>query len=634
MEQMSPYPPPPPQPRRRSRWWIPLVLFLGFGLFGFIFLIIGLVTLIGGPFAEKPVEIKAGSVLELRVNGSLNENQRTAPLAVLGSETQSASFLDLLNGLQRAKTDDRIIGLYYRSGGLSCGFAKATEIRDALLDFKQSGKFFHAFIDVGGELDYYFASAADSIFMPTEGMLELNGFAIEDIFWKESLEKVGIEFYVEAFEEFKSAGESYSRTGFSAPARQSLRALLQQRQHTMLDAIAQGRHLEKEAAAAALNRGIYTADSLQALGFIDAIRSEGTVQEHFKRRPTPADSVSKKAPLVTMGGYIHSPEKGKQEVVENRQIAVIYASGMILPGEGDATPILEEAVVASRSYARYLRQAREDKRIKAIILRIDSPGGSVMAADEIWEEVVKTRRVKPIYASMSDVAASGGYYIAMGCDTIIAHPQSITGSIGVVSTIPNVSKMLGKIGAHVDTLKSTEGALFLNPLLRFSAADQKKFHQLSASIYQRFVERVATSRGKTFEQARQLARGRVWTGEAAHDYGLIDTLGGYRTALNIAKRRIGIAPDQKVRLRVYPPPQEPWDALKKLFEQLTKEDSGMGSRTAWNASAGSLAAALPMWPLLPAPVREQLNYLLILQRLGQREPVLAALPSISPLQIR
>ncbi len=637
MEQMPPYPQPPAAaatPQRKSRWWLILVLFTFLFFLGVVFFIVGLFALVKGPFTEKPVEIKAGSVIELRIRGDLPENLQTAPLSLFGGEAQSATMLDLLNGIQRAKTDDRIRGLFYRSGDLSCGMAKATEIREALIDFKSSGKPFLAYLDMGGELDYYFASAADSIFMPTEGLLELNGFAIEEIFWKETLDRLGIQFYVEQFEEFKSAGETYSRTGFSAPARESLRALLQQRQESFLKAVTASRKLDPRTAAAALNRGLYTADSLLDAGFIDAIRPEGYVRDRLLRHKADGDTTTKKNPLVTVANYIHSAEKNVKPVVEGKQIALICASGLIVSGETESTPLFDQAMVASRNFVRYIRQAREDKRIKAIILRIDSPGGSVMAADEIWEELEQTRKVKPLYASMSDVAASGGYYIAMACDTLIAHPQSITGSIGVISTIPNLSGTLGKIGAHMDTLKSSAGALFLNPLLPFSDRDKKLYRQLSANIYQRFVQRVADSRGKSFEEARLLARGRVWTGEAALTSGLVDTLGGLRTALNLAKRRIGIAPDQKVRLRLYPPPQEPWDAFKKLFDLLSQEAGSGVIEQKLSSAPASLTAAIPAWPLLPALLRSQLTYLLQLHQLGTREPVLIALPSMAPLLIR
>ena len=633
MEQMPPFSQtqqqtPTAAPRRKSRWWIVILFLFLFFFFGVIFFIVGLFALVKGPFSEKPVDIKPGSVVELRVRGDLGENLQTAPLNLLGGETQSATFLELLNGIQQAAGDDRIRGLYYRSGDLVCGMAKAVEIRDALIDFKESGKFFHAYLDFGGELDYLFASAADSIFMPTEGMLELNGFAIEDIFWKESLDKIGVQFYVEQFEEFKSAGEAYSRTGFSAPARQSLRDLLSQRQEIMIKAISASRKLDPLAVSAAFNRGVYSADSLLELGFIDAIRSEGGLRDHLLRKELQPDS-SKKSPLITMAHYARSADKSGKQVAQGKQIALIYASGVIMPGEEETIPLLNEATIASRKFVQYIRQARDNKRIQAIILRIDSPGGSVMASDEIWEEIERTKKVKPIYASMSDVAASAGYYIAMACDTLIAHPASITGSIGVISTIPNVSGALKKIGAHADSLKTTEGALFLNPLYPFAEKDRKKFRQLSANIYQRFVQRVADSRGLSFEEARLLARGRVWTGEAAYAHGLVDTLGGLRTALNLAKRRIGISEDQKVRLRIFPQPQEPWDAFKKLFEQLSNQNAGRS-----RLETATFAAGLPAWPLLPEQVRSQLEYLALLHRLGEQERVLAALPSIAPLAVK
>ncbi len=617
-----------PSPKRRSSGCLIVAIIIGVVFVGFILLMAVFIGVFKGSFASKPVTIKPNTIVQLRISGTIEERSSSNPFSILGAKKQGdLTFFDVLQTLQRAKEDENIIGLYYRGGELRSGMAKAMELRDALKDFKTSGKFIYAFIETGNELDYLFASVADTIYMPTEGLLEMNGFAIEDIFWPDTFDKLGIKFHVDQFEEYKSAGESYTRKKFSPYAREALGDLLQQYYETLIRGIAQSRHLPPTFVRSALSRGIYTADSLLALGFIDRIQTESTVKERMLDNTKGAtDSVQarkKKRHLVMLGQYSKSlaTKAVKQEIIKDKQIALISATGIILPGEVENAPFVSEDVIASQTFIRYLKQAREDKRIKAIILRIDSPGDSVLAADAIWEEVIKTKKVKPIYASLSDVAASGGYYIAMACDSIIAHPETITGSIGVISTIPNFSGTLAKIGAHVDTVTTSPSALFFDPFLPFSERDKRLLRTYSASAYKRFVERVADSRSMTFEQARKVARGRVWTGEAALRHGLVDTLGGLQTALNLVKRRIGVAPDQKVRLRMFPPKPDPIDAFLKLFEQLSEQQSSH-----MHISKRNLAAMIPLWDLWPESFKKQFIYFWYLNQLGSRERILMAMP--------
>jgi len=615
-------------PRKKSRWWIVILIILGLFFFGLLALIVGFFALIRGSFQSKPVEVKPRTVLQMHVTGTLQEHAATNPLTIFSSgDGRATTLLDVLNALKTAKEDQNIIGLYYRSGDLSCGFAKAMELRDAIEDFKASGKPIYAFLEMGGELDYLFASAADSIYMPTEGLVELNGFAFEDIFWQGTFDKLGIRFHVQQFEEYKSAGESYVRKNFSPYARESLRALLDQYFNLYVDAIAKGRNQPPADMRSAIRRGQYTADSLLDLHFIDRITSESNVKDFILHRKIANDTSTKEIEnnMMTLGQYIQSAagKSSQSSVVRDKQIALISASGIIMPGEMENVPALSEAMVASNTFNKYMRQAREDKRIKAVIIRIDSPGGSVLAADAMWEEIEKTRKEKPVYASMSDVAASGGYYIAMPCDTIIAHPATLTGSIGVISMIPNFSGTLDKIGATVDTVVTSPSALFLDPLQPLNDRDKRKLLHLSAGAYERFVNRVALSRNKTFEQARSVARGRVWTGEAAFRNGLVDTLGGLQTALNIAKRRIGVAANQKVRLRILPPPQDPIDAFLKLFQQLSEDKT--------SSRVEAMAATVPGWPLLPETVQKQFIYFFQLNTLARREYTLMALPWLPQL---
>lgn len=619
----SPYSAEPP--RRKSRWWLVLLMILGILFIGFMVVVSGFYFLFKSSLQPKTVSVKSNTVIQLRVSGELGEYVAARPLAILGqSSAASVSFLDALSAIKRAANDDKITGLYYRSGGLSMGFAKATELREALIAFKKSGKFIYAFLEAGSELDYYFASVADSLYMPTEGFIELNGFAVSQIFWRGTLEKLGIEPFVTQFEEYKSAAETYSSKGFSSYSREELQALLKERFDAYTGAVAEARRLKPLAVRQAMQRGVYTADAALELSLIDGLCAESEVKQKMLPAEERRDSRSHKPRMISLTQYVHSySQQAPENVVHDKEIAIVHGSGMMLLGRADGGGPFNDPIIASESFIADLRRAAENKKVKAIILRIDSPGGAVLAADAIWAEIQKVKKEKPVYASMSDVAASGGYYMAMACDTIIAHPATLTGSIGVISMIPNVSGLLQKIGATSDTVATSASALFLNPFMRFSEKDKQTFYKISEPMYKRFVQRVADSRHKTYNQARQVARGRVWSGEAAVQIGLADTLGGLQTALQIAKRRIGVSAKQKVRLRIYPETRDPFDSFLNMFQDSDPQDSIEDALMQWN----------PSWlAVQDARIRKQLQYLLLLGYCGAERKPMMALPYLPVME--
>jgi protease-4 len=671
------YPRYEPYERRRSRWWIPLLIFLVI-IFGFFALIAGIVVSIGSAFeSRKTTAVKEHTVLHIKLAGAVEERVSDDPLAFFTDSETPPSFYEMLSGIKRAKNDDNITGIFL-DGGIRAGGAKLAEIRAALEDFKTSGKFIYAHLDYGAERDYYIASVADSVFMPTEGLLEMNGFSAMGVFFKGTLEKIGVDFYVEQFEEFKSAVEPYSRTQYSDPAKQELRELLQQRSKDFVHVVSQSRSMKTSFVESILQRGVYTADSLLALGFIDGIRSKNALKESLKDRAfafTPKadtekpksesgknkvqkkiadkiaekdknegdknedskssdDTGSRKLRLVGIGRYVNSDSYAAadddEKVNKDKQIAIIFSSGTIV-SSGD-----NDGQIVSGAFNRDLRKARENKKVKAIILRIDSPGGSVFASDEMWEEIRKTAKEKPVYASMSDVAASGGYYMAMACDTIIAHPNTITGSIGVLLLLPNATQMLEKIGVTVDTVTTSPAAIEYDPALRLTDANKKRIHDQSAKIYQRFVQRVSESRHKSFDDTRAVAKGRVWTGSAALDKGLVDTLGGINTAIAIAKRRIGIPEGQRVSIKRYPS-SEP-NRFERFFKRIMndeEEEEAVTKTTVEKLRArvdAEMMAKNPFWKALPESVRQHCLYLFELASMNPQERVLMALPSIPEIR--
>lgn len=621
------YPPP-----KRRRWWIP-VLIIMIVLFLFVLPFLVIMGIASSFMSEEPIEVKPNSVLYLSLGEQLNEfSDGSGFEAIFGDKP--TSFNDVLRAVKAAKKDSKISGIYYKPSGTKMGFAMNMELLDALEDFKKSGKFIYSYMDMGSQTDYLRCLPSDKIFMPTEGMLPLNGFGINSFFFKGLLDKIGVEFVVKQFEDFKSFGEMYSRRNFSDSAKLELRTLLKQRHQLFTESVAKYRKLEPAMINAALNRGIYTADSLKALGFIDSLAHELDVKDMMKKLTNQGVKDDKKAKLrlVSVADYIKSDVKLSdiESIDKDNQIAVIYAMGSIVDAPDNS---FNNEPQITKKLAAMIQKAREDKKIKAIILRVDSPGGSVLTSEIIFNEVMKTRGVKPIYSSMSDVAASGGYYISMACDTIVAHPATITGSIGVIVALPNFSGLLKKLDVTSDTLSTTEAAQDLSMNYPFSKKQMDKLDNLSRQVYFRFLDKVAIGRKKTFDEIRAVAKGRVWTGEDAKRIGLVDVLGGLQTTIDLAKKRIGVPVNQKVRIKEYPEKTDPVDALMKMFKLKTGGEESTSIQTAVkdyfiskNLSFNETLQALP------PSLRSQLKYLISLLQISTKEPVMMAMPSVPDLE--
>ncbi len=635
--QYSGYVPPPP---RKTRWWIPVVIILGI----FVVFIVGIIALVAGVAgslasgSKKITTVKSNSVLSINLSRPLREyNTQTG----LFNKQDPATFLEILTALKRAKTDDNIEGIYIKSGS-SNGFAKMTELREALAEFKKSGKFIYAFIETGDRADYYSVLPADSIFMPREGYIQLNAAGTSVMFYKGLFEKIGVDAHVEQFEEYKSFGEPYARKSFSEPAKDELRTLIMQRSETFLAAVAESRNLPLEDVRTAINRGIYTADSMLGNHFIDGYASEQQVKDKLKDRTQVKDKTKEesKLRLVAMDDYIMSSSGVDLLNADSKnQIAIIYASGAIRTGKrGNDNPFSGggNMEVASESFISDLKKARENDKIKAIILRIDSPGGSALASDMMWEEIQKTRKVKPVYASMGDVAASGGYYMAMACDTIIAHPQTVTGSVGVIGILPTFKGTLDKIGISVDTISTGRSSHFMSPYLPHNQQDLQQFHNLMEGTYRRFVGKAAESRHKSYEEMRALAKGRVWSGADAKNVGLVDVLGGWQTTLALVKRRIGIPGTMRAMVQIYPKPEDQLEDILRMFGLSTSDDedeesTGDDSQERLQAVlrqtvGGATLSAFAQQTALPESMRKQFANGYSILSISMKEHALMAMP--------
>lgn len=640
---------PPYYMTKKNRWWVPVIITLVIILGIIIILLTIFFAGIGSIFEKEPYTVKNNSVLYINLMGKLEERAIDSPFQFL-NDRSNATFTDIITAIKNAKDDPRIKGIYLKTGLSIMGFAKATELKETIEDFKKSKKFVYAYLNFGTELDYYISLSADKIFMAPEGIIELNGFAISSVFYKELFNKIGIDYYVLGFEDFKSAGEIYSRNNFSDSARYQYKIILDQRLKLLSKEASKKRKISENDFISALSRGIYTPDSLYTLNLIDSLLNEEDVKEIIKRlvfnenrsKSNEDNNNSKsnknqefdkddKLILVDPSKYLDDLPKPKEKsVITDKQIAIIYASGPIVEQIFES-PFNNENVITSKQIISALKEAREDEKIKIIILRIDSPGGAVLTSDAIYQEILKTRNIKPVYASMSDVAASGGYYISAPCDTILAHPATITGSIGVIMAIPNLSKLMENIYLNVDTIQTGPAANQFSGFFPLKENDKAKLKTLAGNVYYRFVNKVAQNRKMKFEDVRAIAKGRVWTGEDAYKVGLVDVLGGLEKAIELAKIRMGIPKDSKVYIQTFPKKEDSFQKLLKTFGVIPTDDEEVKSSNYSGLSkifANELKTLFPIYYSLPKDVQEQLSYMLTILAISDREKVIFALPEL------
>ncbi|UOQ96297.1 signal peptide peptidase SppA [Hymenobacter sp. 5317J-9] len=514
-----------------------LATIVGLAAFSFIGFLV-LAGIIGAAAsAGDRKEVAANSVLELKLNEPLSERGRDSRFN-FGGNGSATGLVDLKEAIKRAKTDGDIKGILLNLGIIQGGMASLEEVRDALIDFKKSGKFVVAYHEIASEKSFYLSSVANEIYLNPQGTLEFNGLSSEVMFYKRLFDKAGIQPYIFRVGSFKSAVEPFFRENFSDSARYQTLSFLNSINGYMVGQVAKARGI----ASARLN---VISDSMLVHNAPDALRLKlvsklgyfDEVQDYMRGKLDLAKD--KKPNLVSLSEYTKNDKADENEgKTSGNRIAVIYAEGDIVTGKGS------DDNIGSTKFAEAIRKARLDDKVKAVVLRINSPGGSSLASDIIYREVVLTKKVKPIIASMSDVAASGGYYIAMACDTIVAHPNTITGSIGVFGVLPNIQPLLAdKLGITVDrvtTGKFSDLPTITRPLSEF---EKRTLQEEVNRIYADFTSKAAQGRHMPVERLRRLASGRVWSGLEAKNNGLVDVLGDYQTALKIAAARAHLKAD-------------------------------------------------------------------------------------------
>ncbi len=558
-----------------------LVGLVAFSFLGFLVLagIVGLAAR-GG---DRKVTA-ANSVLELKLGEPLGERERNERFGPFGGNS-ATGLISLKEAIHRAKGDAEIKGILLNLELVQGGMASLEEVRDALLDFKKSGKFIVSYHEVCSEKSFYLSSVADEIYLHPQGTLEFNGLSAEVMFYKRLFAKAGIEPYIFRVGSFKSAVEPFFRESFSDSARYQTVSFLNSINGYMVGQVARSRGI----APARLQ---VISDSMLVHNAPDALRLKmvtrlgyfDEVQDYMRGKLGLAKD--KKPNLVSLSDYADAGDADQKDgKTSGNRIAVIYAEGDIVTGKGS------DDNIGSTKFAEAIRKARLDDKVKAVVLRINSPGGSSLASDIIYREVVLTKKVKPIIASMSDVAASGGYYIAMACDTIVAHPNTITGSIGVFGVLPNIQPLLAdKLGITVDRV--TTGKFSDLPTITRALTDfEKRVLQGEVnSIYADFTTKAALGRHMPVERLRRLASGRVWSGLEAKSNGLVDVLGNYQDALNIAAARAHLKADDYQVQRL---PRRK-SSFEQLFSMLGDEDE-----------AKTRALKTELGPLYPAYAQYQ-----------------------------
>ncbi|MEX2566186.1 MAG: signal peptide peptidase SppA [Cyclobacteriaceae bacterium] len=523
------------------------------------FIIAGLVAI---STTDDQTEVEENTVFHLKLDNfniverAPEEDLEFSAISPFGG-VASVGLNQILKAIHAAKENEDIKGIYLESGLISAGQSHLSEIRAALLDFKESGKFIISYAEYFTETGYYLCSVADEIYLNPLGEIEFNGFASETLFLKGLLEKIEVEPVIFRVGEFKSAIEPFIMNKMSEENRLQTAVFLGDMNAILIQAVAESRSLSLEKVKEINdNMLIRTNQDALDLGFVEGLWYDDQVKARLKEKLGLEEDDDINSINITR---INKTVKDKNRLSRNR-IAVVVADGQIVGGQ-------MEGQVSSDIFLKEIRKARKDKDVKAIVLRINSPGGSILASEVIWRELAEAQKEKPLIASMSNLAASGGYYIAAPADTIVAQPNTITGSIGIFGIWFNAQGLLNnKLGLTTDVVTTGEFSDFLNPTKAIPEIEKNIMQRKVEEGYETFISRVAEGRGMSREEVIKIAGGRVWSGTKAKENGLVDVLGSYEDAIEIAAKKAGVQDDY--RIVMYP---EQKSLIDRLMSELTKD---------------------------------------------------------------
>ena len=536
---------------RRTGLWL-LTTFLFF-LLVFTVFVWGLNRMLVGGSAS----LGSGTVLEIPLRGAIGEIAQRGPF--LGPLT----VREIDEAIRRAADDDRVDAIFLDVGPVSGGYGKAQEIRAAVHRFRNSGKPVVALLENGTNLDLYLAAAADTVYQVPSGQLIL-GFLVQEPFYRDLFDKIGVEFEVFTSGPFKTLMHSFTNRELTDAQREMDNSLLDSLYGQWLDGVGADRGLERAALQASFDRGLVSARQALADGLVDELGYRDQVHDRLAQI---AGGLPRR---VGVRDYLRATQSTGLSGIfgQANAIALIHVSGIMLPGEFEDS-LFGANVAAGTTIARYVREAREDRAVRAIVLRIDSGGGAVTAADVMGREIELAAQRKPVVVSMSDVAASGGYWIAAHATQVLANPGTYTGSIGVVMGRINLQGTYELLGINHEMLKRGENADLLTDAAPLRPAQADILEASLHATYDDFINLVAAGRDMELDAVDALGRGRVWTGQQAADNGLVDELGGLHEALIAARAEAGIAPGRHVAIRIYPPSRTLFEEFRRIFSART-----------------------------------------------------------------
>lgn len=539
-----------------------------------LFVIVAFLLMAGvGFFASRKsaTKVKPNSIMSIKFDYPISDRSKTsAPsFSSFSFDDTKIGLNDILANIEKAQNDDRIKGIYLDLSSVTVGLGIAEEIRGKLLKFRESGKFIIAYSEVMTQKAYYLASVADKIYLNPKGVIALQGFSTELTFFKEALDRLGIQPEIFYAGNFKSATEPLRYTKMSDYNRLQTRALLDDFYQSFVAQTAIGRKMSPEKLNDIIdNLRVRNAEDAKANGIVDDLFYYDQVQAELHKQTGIKED--KDLEFVSIEKYTTASDP-KKKATKKDKIAILYAEGSIADGEGD------ESNIASADYIKHIQDIRKDKDVKALVLRVNSGGGSALASEIIWRELELLKKQGiPIIASMGDVAASGGYYICANADTIVAQPNTVTGSIGVFGVFAELGDFYkSKLGMTFDTVKTTRHSDFpTSPLLShpFNEEDKAIVQKGVDEIYQSFLKRVSDGRKMPIDKVQEIAQGRVWTGTQAKQNGLVDVLGGVEDAIKLAAKRAGLA-EGTYSVAQFPEQEDKFTKLLKNFGMAAKQSA-------------------------------------------------------------
>lgn len=560
------------------------------------------VALIFSALRRSEPAIRDNSILVLRIKGSLPDYLPDDFFRrLIGSEDQSLTTL--LTQLKKAKVDKRIGAIFLQIDLSSAGWAKADELRDAIADFRTSGKPIYGFMELGTNKEYYIATACERVYVAPPGDLFINGLAADVMFFRGSLDKLGVYPDFIQIGKYKNAPDQFTRKQMSDAHREVVNSLLDDTFNRYVDTIAKTRDKSPEDVRALIDNAPYNARQAQQIGLIDGASYKDEVENALKKRLGYKDSDELR---ITKASDYRQVSPESLGLNKGERIAVIYASGAIGPGKSENSPT-GEVSVGSDTVVKAINDARNDKTIKAIILRVDSPGGSATASDVIWHAIEDAKQKKPVVVSMGDLAASGGYYISCNANKIIAEPSTLTGSIGIFAGKPVLKGFYDWLGINSEYVLRGKNAGLFRETDPFTKEERDKFGAIIKSIYyDDFVPKVAKGRNRNPEYIDSIGQGHVWSGAQGKGNGLVDEFGGLDHAIEVAKQLANIPANKEVRRVILPYP-------RSFFEELFKSD---------DTESVKIEQQRAVLEALPEDARRALRYAAILDRMKRGEAML------------